>query len=106
MRVDAAELRGVSGKFDYIVAAGIIERSRKPEEMLAVLKEMLKASGKLLDGAGWEHYMFYSVMPEITRPQILLAEDYIPNERLGARAFPNMRNTTCEGMVFHWRWVT
>ena len=45
------KLHTVCGKFDYIVAAGIIERSENPEEMLAALKPLLKPLGKLLIGA-------------------------------------------------------
>ena len=51
VRADAAELDTVSSRFDYIVAAGIIERSKRPEELLMRLKGLLKGSGKLLIGA-------------------------------------------------------
>ena len=42
----------------------------------------------MLSEAGYEKYKFYSVMPSIFRPQILISEDYIPNERLDIRIFP------------------
>lgn len=51
----------------------------------AELKEMLLA-------AGFEHQKFYSVMPSISRPQILISEDYIPNEALDIRVFPQYRS--------------
>ena len=137
VRVDMGELHTISGKFDYIVAAGIIERSENPEEMLAALRLLLKSLGKLLIGAenrlairyfcgdkdsfsghvldgidgyikvsenrrkinggrayskaeyekmlsqaGFDKWNFYAVMPELVRPQLLLAEDYVPNEAM------------------------
>lgn len=143
IRADMTELYTLKGMFDYIVAAGIIERSEVPEKMLAELKRLLKVSGKLLIGAenrfavrqfcgdkdsfsghvfdgidgyirvsgrqqkrnggraytkaeyekmlsntGFLKYRFYAVMPELTRPQILIAEDYIPNEAIDVRIFP------------------
>lgn len=51
----------------------------------AELKDMLLA-------AGFEHQKFYSVMPSIFRPQILISEDYIPNEALDIRVFPQYRS--------------
>lgn len=45
------------------------------------IKDVLRASG-------FENYKFYSVFPELQRPQIFLAEDYTPNEALGIRIFP------------------
>lgn len=147
VRADADRLQEIKGSFDYIVAAGIIERSVEPARMLAVLRGLLGASGKLLigaenrlalrafcgdqdpfsghvldgiegyarvsderkqkmggrlyskaelkkmlDGAGFGHYRFYSVIPDIVRPQMLLAEGYIPNERLAVRTFPQYEN--------------
>ncbi len=147
VRVDAAELYTVSSRFDYIVAAGIIERSKRPEELLMRLKGLLKGSGKLLIGAenrlairyfcgdkdsfsghvldgidgyikvsdkrkeinggrayakseyermlsyaGFRKFRFYAVMPELVRPQILIAEDYTPNETIDVRIFPQYEN--------------
>ena len=42
----------------------------------------------ILKRSGFEKYKFYSVFPELKRPQILLAEGYIPNETLDIRVFP------------------
>lgn len=60
-------------------------------------KERDKISGRnysmseikgILKRSGFEKYKFYSVFPELKRPQILLAEGYIPNETLDIRVFP------------------
>ncbi len=48
---------------------------------MSEIKEMLQASG-------FQYYRFYSVFPELLRPQIFLAEDYTPNEALDIRIFP------------------
>lgn len=42
----------------------------------------------LLESAGFFEYRFYSVMPCLSRPQLILAEDYLPNEPLEVRVFP------------------
>lgn len=42
----------------------------------------------ILRKAGIANYQFYSVMPTIVRPQIILKYGYIPNERLDIRVFP------------------
>lgn len=145
--VTVAELYMLNDTFDYIVSAGIIERSEFPEKMFAEMKRRLKASGKLLIGAenrlavrqfcgdkdtfsghvfdgidgyirvseqrkninggraysmaeykkmlehaGFSKYKFYAVMPELIRPQLLIAEDYIPNEAIGVRIFPQYKS--------------
>ncbi len=41
----------------------------------------------LLD-AGVGEYRFYSVFPEVARPQVMFAEDYLPEEELDVRVFP------------------
>lgn len=142
-KADIVGLGGIRDRFDYVVAAGIIERSSNPMRLLTELRGMLKTSGKLLvgaenrmavryfcgerdpfsghvfdgpegyanvsgqrrnrnggrtyskaeyekmlSGAGFQKYRFYAVMPDLARPQILLAEDYIPNETLDMRVFP------------------
>lgn len=147
VKADAMQLHTISGKFDYIVAAGIIERNEMPKELLIRLKSLLKVSGKLLIGAenrlairyfcgdqdsfsghvldgidgyikvsenrkkinggrayakaeyekmlsqaGFKKFKFYAVMPELMRPQILIAEDYIPNEAIDVRIFPQYQN--------------
>lgn len=43
---------------------------------------------KMLMGAGFTKYRFYSVLPNLSRPQILFAEDYLPEEELDVRIFP------------------
>lgn len=143
VKADITGLHMVGGEFDYIVAAGIIERSKAPDELLTKLRGLLKASGKLLLGAenrlairyfcgdkdsfsghvldgidgyikvsdkrqqinggrayakaeyekllrqaGFPKCRFYAVMPELVRPQMLIAEGYIPNEAVDLRIFP------------------
>ena len=147
VKTDVAKLHTINNKFDYIIAAGIIERSEKPEEMLATVRGLLKTSGKLLIGAenrlairyfcgdkdsfsghvldgidgyikvseqrqkinggrayakaeyekmlfhaGFQKCKFYAVMPELVRPQIFIAEDYIPNESIDVRVFPQYKS--------------
>lgn len=130
-------------KFDYIIAAGILERSGSPAELLAALKALLKSTGRLLLGtenrlalryfcgdkdrfsghvldsidgyskvvgkgkdnlkgrayakaelaemlteAGFTGYKFYSVLPCLTRPQLIISEGYRPNESVEVRVFP------------------
>lgn len=43
---------------------------------------------EMLEKAGFDKYRFYSVMPEIARPQALYAEDYVPNEAIDVRVAP------------------
>lgn len=43
---------------------------------------------KVLEKAGLAHWKFYSVMPRLERPHMLIAEGYIPNELLDTRIFP------------------
>lgn len=129
--------------YDYVVAAGALERSRNPEAFLRVLRSMLEPDGRLLLGtdnrlgiryfcgdrdafternfdgienyarvnmadqgrlagrayakaelvgmlenAGFCQHRFYSVLPELSRPQVLYAEDYMPEEELEVRIFP------------------
>lgn len=135
---------GRSGaKFDYIIAAGILERSGNPVEMLLKWKILLKPSGRLFVGAenrlalryfcgdkdgfsghvldsidgyskvvgkgkenmkghayakaelarmlkkaGFVGYKFYSVLPCLARPQLIISEGYKPNEPVDVRVFP------------------
>lgn len=51
----------------------------------AELQEMLIQSGI-------RYYNFYSVMPDLLRPQILLADGYTPNEELAVRIFPQYKS--------------
>ncbi len=46
----------------------------------------------LLGRAGFSEYRFYSVMPCLSRPQLILAEDYLPNEPLEVRIFPQYQH--------------
>lgn len=130
-------------KFDYVVAAGILERSKRPAEILSELKGFLKPSGRLFvgaenrfalryfcgdkdrfsghvldsidgynkvigkgrenlkgraytkaelagmfDEAGFAGYKFYSILPCLTQPQIIVSEGYRPNESIDVRVFP------------------
>ncbi len=139
-----ADGQGTFGiKFDYIIAAGILERSGSPVELLSKLKALLAPSGRMLVGAenrfalryfcgdkdrfsghvldsidgyckvvgkakenlrgraytkaelagmlteaGFAGYKFYSVLPCLTRPQIIVSEGYSPNEAVDLRVFP------------------
>lgn len=130
-------------QYDYIVAAGILEKAWNPVKLLIRLRRLLKASGRLflgtdnrlgiryfcgdkdiysdhvLDGiegyagidlekdktisgrayakselegmlrkAGFSGYRFYSVLPCLTRPQMILSETYLPKEPIEVRVFP------------------
>lgn len=43
---------------------------------------------EMLENAGFTQHRFYSVLPELERPQVLYAEDYLPEEELEVRIFP------------------
>lgn len=45
-----------------------------------------------LEKAGFMQHRFFSVFPRIENPQLLLAEDYEPNEALDIRVFPEYNN--------------
>lgn len=47
---------------------------------------------RMLSEAGFCKQRFYAVMPSIDRPQILVAEGYIPNESLEIRVFPQYKS--------------
>ncbi len=47
---------------------------------------------KMLTHARFSKYQFYAVMPELLHPQILVAEDYIPNEAISVRIFPQYKS--------------
>ena len=47
---------------------------------------------KFLERAGFYKHRFFSVFPRISNPQLLLAEDYEPNESLDIRVFPEYNN--------------
>ena len=44
---------------------------------------------RILNDSGLTNHMSFSVIPDIKRPQVLLAENYKPNETLESRIFPN-----------------
>lgn len=129
-------------KYDYIVAAGILEKALDPVRLLTSLRMLLKISGRLLLGtenrlgiryfcgdkdvfsghvfdgidgyaqvdpdrkkakgqayskaelagmlqdAGFSCFRFYSVLPCLTRPQLIMSENYLPNEPIEVRTFP------------------
>ena len=43
---------------------------------------------RMLEEAGFFYHRFYSVLPELLRPQALYAEDYLPEEQLDVRIIP------------------
>lgn len=43
---------------------------------------------QMLEKAGFKKHRFYAVLPELVRPQVLYAEDYLPEEELEVRIFP------------------
>ncbi len=47
---------------------------------------------RFLENAGFLKHRFFSVFPRISNPQLLLADDYIPNEALDIRVFPEYNN--------------
>lgn len=133
-------------QYDYIIGAGVIDKSLIPEQTLHTLRMHLKQDGVLLlfaenrlaikhfcgekdyyskrifDGienyarfskksrevAGGQEYSkdeikeylerenfkynFYSVFPCLDRPQIIIADDYVPRENLDIRIFPQYKS--------------
>ena len=47
---------------------------------------------QMLEKAGFVRYRFYSVLPELSMPQLIYAEDYLPEEELDIRYFPSYRS--------------
>lgn len=43
---------------------------------------------QMLEDAGFQYHMFYSVFPVLERPQIMFADDYVPGEQLDIRIYP------------------
>lgn len=74
------------GVDDY---AGVSEQRQKIYGGRAYTKAEYE---KMLSNAGFLRYRFYAVMPELIRPQILIAEDYIPNEAIDVRVFPQYKS--------------
>lgn len=143
-KVDVQTLEKKDGeKYDYIVAAGILERVKSLTALLAKIYSMLKPCGRLLIGAenrlgiryfcgdkdnfthhvldgidnyrrvswkgkelaggrlyakselkalfteaGFCNLKFYSVMPCLVRPQMIISESYLPKEPIEVRIFP------------------
>lgn len=52
---------------------------------------------QMLKKAGFSTYRFFSVLPVLERPQVLYAEDYLPNEELDVRIFPQYN---CPNTIF------
>lgn len=48
---------------------------------------------RMLEEAGFQCHMFYSVFPVLERPQIMFAEDYTPGEQLDIRIYPQYNCT-------------
>lgn len=71
---------------DGIDCYGKVSSQRK--EKLKGRAYSKNALREMLLEAGFQRQRFYSVMPSIERPQILLAEGYVPNESLAVRVFP------------------
>ena len=136
--IDMLENGLTDAKYQYIVAAGILERVEDSVSLLKRLRILLEPSGKMLLGtenrfalrsfcgdkdifsghvlggidsqrlkdgmvrgaytkseliqllerADFLQYRFYSVMPCLSRPQLILSEKYLPNEPLEVRIFP------------------
>lgn len=64
---------------------GYVNVSRKKENGRAYCKSELT---EFLKESGFTNYKFYSVMPALTRPQMLVSEQYVPNEPIDIRVFP------------------
>ena len=47
----------------------------------------------ILEKAGFSSRKFYSVLPNLTMPQLIYAEDYLPEEELEVRFFPSYRTS-------------
>ena len=65
------------------------QQRRQQMKGRAYSKEEIK---QMLVKAGFRKQKFYSVMPALSRPQMLISEDYIPNEALDIRVFPQYRS--------------
>ena len=52
---------------------------------------------EMLEQAGFMNHKFYSVLPELTAPQVLYAEDYLPKEELEMRIAPQYN---CPDIIF------
>lgn len=76
--------------FDGIDHYGKVNPQRKQQmKGRTYSKEEIR---QMLEQSGFVKQKFYSVMPAISRPQMLISEDYIPNEALDIRVFPQYRS--------------
>ncbi len=48
---------------------------------------------EMLTKAGWGNFKMYAVLPDLRHPQLIYAEDYLPNEELASRLFPMYHST-------------
>lgn len=77
--------------FSGHVLDGIDNYSQVSEPRKKVIKGRAYAKAELvrmLEKAGFAGFRFYSVLPCLTRPQIMIAEGYVPNEPIDMRVFP------------------
>lgn len=77
--------------FSGHVLDGIDNYSQVSEPRKKVIKGRAYAKAELvrmLEKAGFAGFRFYSVLPCLTRPQIMIAEGYVPNEPINVRVFP------------------
>lgn len=77
--------------FSGHVLDGIDNYSQVSEPRKKVIKGRAYAKAELvrmLEKAGFAGFRFYSVLPCLTRPQIMIAEGYVPNEPIDVRVFP------------------
>lgn len=143
--LDISEKESLSS-YDYIIIPYELERLKKTEELLSVVRSLLKPHGRLLFGmnnrlglrnfcgekdpytgrnfdgienysqisltdrkeisgreysraeikellqaAGWQEgeEKFYSVLPRLSDPQLIYAENYLPEEKLAMRLHPH-----------------
>lgn len=65
-----------------------IENYRRATDNIAHGRAYSKAElSRFLTESGF-HYQFYSVLPNLTLPQLIYREDYLPKEELSGRYFP------------------
>lgn len=136
--IEMLETGTADATYQYIVAAGILERAEDPVSVLRRIRTILEPYGKLflgtenrlalrsfcgdkdifsghvfggingrrqndgigkgayakselirlLESADFFNYRFYSVMPCLSRPQLILSDNYLPNEPIEVRIFP------------------
>ena len=90
-RLGIRYLCGDQDPYTHCVFDGIDGYARLNEYEQSKLEGRLLSKADLLDvlnQAQINNHKFYSVFPVIERPQLIIAEDYIPNEELDIRIFP------------------